>query len=283
MTPAAQAVLHCWSLPLGVNVAIILVAIVYIRGWFRLRSSSPATISAWHLASFLLGLLWLWLAIGSPLEAFDDLSILAHMIQHLSLMIAAPPLLLLGAPAMPLLHGLPERFVRGALGTFLRNGAVQRVGTSITDPLFCWITAMIALIAWHIPAAFELALGSGGWHDVEHICFFGTSVLFWWPVIQPWPSVSRWPRWSIPLYLLLGAIAGSAVSAYLCFSERLLYPSYADAPRIWGLAPLADQEIAGAVMWVAMTIAFCLPAFLITVRVLSPVRPRQVVAARVNR
>jgi cytochrome c oxidase assembly factor CtaG len=142
---------------------------------------------------------------------------------------------------------------------------------------------MIALIAWHIPAAFELALGSGGWHDVEHICFFGTSVLFWWPVIQPWPSVSRWPRWSIPLYLLLGAIAGSAVSAYLCFSERLLYPSYADAPRIWGLAPLADQEIAGAVMWVAMTIAFCLPAFLITVRVLSPVRPRQVVAARVNR
>jgi cytochrome c oxidase assembly factor CtaG len=205
------------------------------------------------------------------------------MIQHLLLMIAAPPLLLLGSPALPFLHGLPDRFVRGPLGQLLRNRAVQWLGSAVTDPVFCWITAMVALIAWHIPAAFELALHSERWHDVEHACFFATSILFWWPVIQPWPSQPRWPRWSMPLYLLLGAIAGSAVSAYLCFSERVLYPSYGETPNVWGLSQLVDQEIAGAVMWVAMTIALCLPAFLITFQLLSPVRTRQTASIRTTR
>ncbi len=280
MTPAAQDALHAWSPPLAVNISITLAAAIYVRGWFRLRRSSPGTLGAGALASFLLGLFSLWLAIGSPLEAFDDLSLLAHMMQHLLLMIVAPPLLLLGAPALPFLHGLPSGLVRWPLGSVLRNRAAAWVGKAVTDPLFCWISAMVALIAWHIPSAFELALASEGWHQLEHACFFATSILFWWPVIQPWPSQPRWPRWSMPLYLLFGAIAGSAVSTYLCFSERLLYPAYASVPNLWGLSPLADQEIAGAVMWVAMTVALCVPAFLITLRLLSPVRPRHSQAIR---
>jgi cytochrome c oxidase assembly factor CtaG len=283
MTPAAQAALGSWSLPLGVNITIGASAVFYLRGWFRLRASSPATISGYRLASFLFGLFSLWLAIGSPLEALDDLSLLSHMVQHLLLMLAAPPLLLLGAPSLPLLHGLPERFVRGPLGAFLRNYGIRWLGNAMTDPLFCWTTAMVALIAWHVPAAFELALRSDRWHDLEHACFFASSVLFWWPVIQPWPSQARWPRWSMPLYLLLGTMAASTVSAYLCFSDHLLYPSYADAPNIWGRSPLADQEIAGAVMWVAMTIVLSIPAFLITLGLLSPIRSRYTAPARLNR
>lgn len=283
MTPAAQAALRAWSLPVGVEITIGAAAVFYLRGWYRLRASSPKTISGWHLASFLFGLLSLWLAIGSPLEALDDLSLLSHMVQHLLLMMAAPPLLLLGAPALPLLHGLPERFVRGPLAALLRDHGIRWLGNAITDPLFCWTAAMVALIAWHIPAAFELALRSDAWHDLEHACFFATSVLFWWPIVQPWPSQARWPRWSMPLYLLLAAMAGSAVSAYLCFSEHLLYPRYANAPSIWGNSPLADQEIAGAVMWVAMTIVLCIPAFLITLRLLSPVRSRYNAPVRLHR
>jgi putative membrane protein len=220
-------------------------------------------------------MLALWLAIGSPLEALDDASLVAHMIQHLLLMIAAPPLLLLGAPAIPLLHGLPQWFVRTPLGWLLRSRPVQQIGAFLTEPLFCWISAIVALIAWHVPAAFELALRSNAWHELEHATFFATSILFWWPVIQPWPGTSKWPRWTIPIYLLLGAVAGSTVSAYLAFSDAVLYPSYLTAPRIFAASPLDDQVIAGAVMWVAMTIAFVLPAILITVRYLSPVPPRR--------
>lgn len=271
MPSPLQEALHSWTPPIGVNIAIALSLYFYIVGWRRLRKTNAAEpISQRQLGAYLAGALALWLAIGSPLEALDDLSLLAHMVQHLLLMIVAPPLILLGAPALPLLHGLPSWFVRVPLGGLLRSRTMQLLGEFLAEPLLCWISAIVAMIAWHVPALFELALRSDGWHELEHACFLGTSILFWWPVIQPWPSVARWPRWSMPLYLLLGAIAGSTVSAYLTFSDAVLYPSYVAAPRIFALSPMDDQVAAGALMWFAMTIAFLVPAVVITVRYLSP-------------
>jgi putative membrane protein len=288
VNPALQAALHEWSPPIFVNVVLIASLYFYIVGWIRLRKSAnsalaaadlvhapqpPLTVSA--LAAYCCGIFALWLAIGSPLEALDDASLLAHMTQHLLLMLVAPPLILLGAPALPLLHGLPRAIVRsaGPLGAFLRTRAAKVLGEFLSRPLVCWVSAIIAMIAWHVPAAFELALRSNAWHEVEHATFLATSLMFWWPVIQPWPSQARAPRWAMPLYLLLAMIAGSTVSAYLTFSDRLLYPSYADAPRIFGaLTPLDDQIIAGALMWVAMTMILLIPAVAITIRLLSPTR-----------
>lgn len=278
MRPELQDALRSWSPPIVVNVGIALSLLVYIRGWWRIRRTGADALPVSRLAAFASGMFALGLAIGSPLEALDDSSLFAHMVQHLLLMLAAPPLILLGAPALPFLHGLPSWFVRVPLGAFLRSRAVQRFGEFITEPLFCWIAAMVVMIGWHVPAAFELALRSNAWHEVEHASFLLTSLLFWWPVIQPWPSVSRWPRWAMPIYLLLGMIAGSAVSAYMIFSEAILYRSYLDAPRIFAISPLNDQVVAGSLMWFAMTIAFLVPAVGITVRFLSPPRPR--VAAR---
>ena len=270
MPSPLQEALRSWAPPVGVNPAIALSVYLYLAGWWRLRKAHAFAISGWHLAAYASGMFALWLAIGSPLEALDDSSLLAHMVQHLLLMIVAPPLILLGAPALPLLHGLPSWIVRGPLGGLLRIRTVQRIGQFLTEPLVCWISAIVAMIAWHVPSLFELALRSDGWHEFEHACFLGTSILFWWPVVQPWPSVARWPRWTMPLYLLLGAIAGSTVSAYLTFSDAVLYPSYASAPRIFGLSPIDDQVAAGALMWFAMTIAFLVPAVVLTVRYLSP-------------
>jgi putative membrane protein len=283
MPSPLQAALHSWSPPIGVNVTILVSFYFYVVGWWRLRQTNATALPAWRLETFTAGMFALWLAIGSPLEALDDSSLVAHMVQHLLLMIAAPPLLLLGSPAIPLLHGLPQWFVRTPLGGFLRSRSIQRIGCFLTEPLVCWISAIVALIAWHIPAAFELALRSNAWHEAEHATFFATSILFWWPVIQPWPGTSKWPRWAMPIYLLLGAIAGSTVSAYLTFSDAVLYPSYLTAPRIFPMSALTDQVIAGAVMWVAMTIAFVLPAILITIRYLSPTASRAATRVHVSR
>jgi len=274
VTPEFQSALHSWSPPIGVNAAIVLSLAIYVRGWLRIRHAGANALPPSRLAAFACGMFALWLAIGSPLEALDDSSLFAHMVQHLLLMLAAPPLILLGAPALPFLHGLPSWFVRGPLGTFLRSRAVQKFGEFITEPLFCWLAAMVVMIGWHVPSAFELALRSDGWHEVEHACFFLTSILFWWPVVQPWPSLARWPRWTMPIYLLLGMIAGSAVSAYMVFSEAVLYPSYQQAPRIFRLTPIDDQAAAGGLMWFTMTIAFLIPAVVIMVRYLSPTRTR---------
>ncbi len=270
MSSAIQTVLQSWVLPVPVTLALVITALIYLRGWYRLRSLFPIFVSTWQLACFMSGVLALWIAVGSPLAVFDDDLLSIHMVQHILLMAVAPPLILLGAPALPVLHGLPQRLVRVVLGPFLRWPPVQWVGRTLTHPVFCWLAAAVTLIGWHSPKAFEFALRSDCWHEIEHTCFFATSILFWWPVVQPWPSVAKWPRWSIPLYLFLGMLANDALSAFLAFCDRVLYPSYAGASRLFPISPLDDQALAGALMWVFGSFVYLLPAVVITVRMLSP-------------
>ncbi|HTQ96154.1 MAG TPA: cytochrome c oxidase assembly protein [Candidatus Acidoferrum sp.] len=270
MSPEAQSLLKEWSPPIALNMAILLVAGFYVRGWFALRRTSAGLISAWRLTAFLAGVFFLWFAIGSPLSAFDEASLTVHMVQHILLMLVAPPLILLGAPNLPLLHGLPERFVRSALGPLLRLSSIQALGKFLAHPLVCWILAAVVLIAWHVPSAFELALGSEFWHDLEHMCFLSTSLLFWWPVVEPFPSEAHWPRWTIPLYLFLGMFPSGALGAFLAFCDRVLYPSYLKSPQVFQITPLADQILAGTLMWVLGIFVCIVPAVFITLKLLSP-------------
>jgi ferredoxin len=198
------------------------------------------------------------------------------MIQHLLMMLVAPPLILLGSPQNPLLLGLPRWAARDVLGPFLTCRTLKRFGHIVTHPAFCWFAAALALLGWHIPAAYDIALISPGWHDLEHACLFGTSLLFWWPVVQPWPSTPRWPRWAIPVYLFCGDIVTTALAGVLCFSDRLLYPAYAAVPRLFGASELSDQVMAGAIMWVFGSFILLSAAVIITVQLLdSSVRNRE--------
>jgi len=270
MPPTAQSVLAEWSPPIVVDIAILLTVLVYFKGWFTLRRASPSIFDVKTLLAFLGGMLSLCIAIGSPLAAFDECSLSVHMVQHILLMLVVPPLVLLGAPALPLLHGLPQSLVRTTLGPVFRWPPLQWFGKGLTHPLTCWILAAVALIAWHVPSLFDLALRSDGWHDVEHLCFLLSSILFWWPVVQPFPSEPRWPRWSIPLYLFFGMVPGSALAAFLTFSDRVLYAYYLQAPPVFAITPLQDQILAGALMWVLGFLACFFPAVFLTVRLLSP-------------
>jgi putative membrane protein len=270
MTPNAQAILESWSAPIGVNASLCLAALVYTNGWLHLSKKFPDLISAGRIAAFFAGIISLWIAAGSPLDAFDDVSLPVHMVQHLLLMAIAPPFILLGAPALPLLQGIPQSMARGVVGPCLRWGLVKRLARFVSNPAVGWLAAALALIGWHIPAAFELALRSHSWHELEHICFFGTGLLFWWPVVQPWPSTARWPRWSIPLYLFSATLPCDALSGFLAFCDRVVYPSYLSAPQILTTSPLQAQECAAALMWTCVTIIFLVPAVVITIQILSP-------------
>ena len=270
MTPDAQAVLESWSAPISVDASLCLASLVYSLGWVRLRVAFRNLIAAWRLATFLAGIASLWIAIGSPLEALDDVSLTVHMVQHLLLMAIAPPLILLGAPTLPLLHGLPGWMARSIAAPFLRWDWVKRVGRLLTNPALCWLTAMLSLVAWHVPVVFELALRKQWLHEIEHASFFGTGLLFWWPVVQPWPSITRWPRWSIPLYLFCATLPCDILSAFLVFCDGLVYPSYLSAPELLTTSPLQDQQRAAAVMWVCVTIIFLVPAVVVTIQILSP-------------
>jgi len=269
MNAAAQAALRSWSAPLGVDLALCAAAVIYARGWFRMRSAFPGLISPWRFAAFIAGIICVWIAIGSPLNAFDDALLTVHMVQHLLLMSVAPPLILLGAPQLPLLHGLPQFFARKIVGPLLRWSLVKRLERIAGNPAFCWLAATVALIGWHIPAVFELALRWNWLHELEHSSFLGAGLLFWWPVIQPWPSVAQWPRWSIPLYLFCATLPCDALSAFLVFCDRVVYSSYLSAPPVFTWSALADQQCAAALMWVAVTIILVVPAVIVTTSILA--------------
>jgi putative membrane protein len=270
MTPDAQAILQSWSAPLGVNLALGLTIIIYVRGWIRLHAVFPSLFSAWRLAAFLAGIISIWIAIGSPLAAFDDVSLTVHMVQHLLLMAIAPYFIFLGAPALPLLQGLPQLLARRVIGPFLRWAPVRKLGHLITNPAICWLAATLALIVWHVPTVFEAALRNDWLHKLEHACFLGAGLLFWWPVVQPWPSTARWPRWSVPLYLFAATLPCDALSGFLAFCDRVVYVSYNSAPRLLNIPPLEDQQLAASLMWICVTIILLVPAVIVTMQILSP-------------
>jgi putative membrane protein len=273
MPSVAQAALASWSFPPVVTALNLLTALLYLRGWGELRRVMPGRFTRWRLACFLGGIAALEIALASPIDTFDPFLLTDHMIQHMFLMVIVPPLVLLGDPLIPLLRGLPRSIARNGLGPFLSWPALRRLGALLVDPPVALLLLSLAMVGWHLPAAYELALRSPGWHEVEHACFLVASLLFWWPVIEPWPSRPHWPAWAIPVYLLLGDFVNSVISAFLAFSERVLYPSYLAVPRLGGISAQNDQVAAGAVMWVIGSLAFLIPAAIITAQLLSPHPP----------
>ena len=251
------------------TLSIALTALVYLRGWLHLRSTSANVVSAWRAISFLLGLLLIWTAVASPIAALDHELLTVHMLQHLLLMTLAPPLIWLGAPFMTLLHGLPRQFVQTVIRPLLHLAPVQTAGEALTQPALCWLVAAAALVGWHIPALFALGLQSGGWHLAEHASFLATGLLFWWPVVQPWPSVSRWPELSMILYLFLATLPCDILSAFLVFCDRVVYPAYFASTRPFGIPALDDQQCAGALMWTVVTVVYLVSGAVLTTRVLS--------------
>src|SRR5580658_3698335 len=147
----SQAAWASWAFPFWPTLGLLVTALIYLRGWRRIRQTRLLIFPPWRAWCFLAGLLTLWVAIASPLDSLDSLLLTAHMAQHLILMSVAPPLLLLGAPAVPLLRALPRSALRDGLGPFFRSPVLHRGVRLLTHPVFAWLAMNIAYLAWHVP------------------------------------------------------------------------------------------------------------------------------------
>src|SRR5262249_44407772 len=191
-----------------------------------------------------------------------------NMVQHLLLMMVAPPLLWLGSPLLPLLRGLPRDVRIFWVVPLLSSPPLHRLFGRLTHPLVALPIFIATTWLWHFPPAYDLAVRSSGWHYLQHVCFLGAALLFWYAVVRPYPSRPRWSPWLLVPFLIVADLSNTVLSVLLTFSDRVLYPYYAEVPRLAGVSVLDDQSAAGVFMWVPGSVAFLLPLFGVCLRLL---------------
>jgi cytochrome c oxidase assembly factor CtaG len=244
-------VLAAWELDPLIVLPLVLLAGLFARGRHRLRRLSQRKRShdGGRLWYFLAALLTLVLALHSPLHSLSEELFFVHMVQHVLLMSAAAPLLLLANPLPTMIWGLP--FGRAALGSLLApRSAAMRLLTALTRPAVAWWLFVANLWLWHQTAAYQAALEHEALHYAQHLLFFLSAVLFWWPVIGPAPLRSRLGYPARMLYVFAAWIPNSVLGAGFTFAPSVLFSHYASRPRFWGIDPLTDQQLAGLLMWI---------------------------------
>lgn len=262
MSPSA------WSWDPLILLSIGLVAFVYARGWRRImRRTRRRAPELWRAAAFGSGLAILIVALQSPISTYDDKLFSVHMLQHMLLVLGAAPLLLIGAPLVPLLWGLPDQERRGVGRLLSPHGQLHRLGHRISQPLVAEVLFLGTFAFWHVPPLYEASQGRNITHDLEHALLLGTALLFWWPLVQPTGASRRMGYGLAVVYLAAASVEGTVIGALLTFSSEPLYTTYRLAPRIAGLSVLQDQQLAGLIMWVPSGLVY-LTAILVQVGLL---------------
>ena len=224
-----------WSTVIGL---VLLGALYHWRAGHADRSEGAASPTAGERATFYGALVLIFFSLNGWLHDLSDFYLFsAHMVQHLVLTLIIPPLLIMGTP-----------------GWMLRP-ALQWPGVG---PVARWVTAAphaflifnLVLVGWHLPPMYETAMEHHNVHIVQHLCFMISAVLMWWPIVSPMPELPRLAYPAQMLYLFLMSIPMSLTAVCIGYSDHILYPAYASAPRLWGITPMQDQFIGSLIMWI---------------------------------
>lgn len=248
VSPAAVSLLTDWAFDPTFLVPLLL-AVLYCKGYVRYRRRGGRHFPAWRPLLFTVGLAMLAVALMSPVDLLADASFTWHMVQHDVLMLVALPLLLLGAPFIPVVRGLPAGLRRRVFIPFARQGAVRAVVRFITRPVVALVLYEGTLLLWHLPAFYDAALFNPWAHYAMHLSFIVTGLCFWWNLVTPYPFPSLLHPLLRVLMLFASSVVNSGLSAMIVFSDSVLY-GYETQPGFWGLTMLTDQEIGSGLMWV---------------------------------
>lgn len=240
----------------GLVALLVAYLMMWRRGLLRARDDvSPWFARAgWRPALFGAGLLTAFLALESPIDrGGDQFLFLIHMLQHLLLMMVAPPLIILGlVGAQP----LPRE----------RYRAVRRVWWFITRPWIALLIFNVVMLVWHLPALYDTTLTTEPVHVLEHLSFIAVGLIFWWGIVDPIrdaETVTVSPLEKIAA-LVISGIPPTVLGILFALAPTAFYSFYVHAPRLWGITPLTDQQIGGVLMlglgnivyFVAITIIF---------------------------
>ena len=210
----------------------------------RLAAERPGVIAPWQPVVFYLGILIAGLALLSPLHVLGERYLLsAHMIQHLLLTMVVPPLWLLGTPGW-------------MLRPLLRIDVVRRVAGTVLSAPPAFLLFNLVFCAWHVPPIYELSLHFEPAHILEHGVFVALALVTWWPVLGQLPELPRLPYGGQIMYLFFESVPPTIVGAIITLAEVPIYQTYWDAPRVFIMDPLADQQAGGLLMWIPMALVY---------------------------
>jgi len=246
-----------WNVDPLVLAWLALLVVGYTRGVTILwrRAGTGAVVARWRVVAFALGAYTLALAVLSPLDAWAHVLFSAHMVQHVLLMLVAAPLLVLGAPFVPLLWALPRRW-RRAVGRGWNDRAwLGHAWHALTGPVVVWCVLTTTLWVWHLPGPYQAAVRFGSVHALEHATMLGASLLFWWVVLQP-TGRRRVDGGSAVLLVFTTKIQSATLGAIITFAPTPIYPLYEPGAALVGMTPLQDQHLAGLIMGTVSGLVF---------------------------
>jgi cytochrome c oxidase assembly factor CtaG len=244
-----------WTFEPATAALIAAAAVLYGvgRGRLRRRGRAQHAPSA-RATAFYAGLALLALALLSPIHALGETLFSAHMVQHLLLILGVAPLLVYGAPLLPVLLALPPA-VRRDVGVLRHAPLVGWSVRTVMHPLVVWGLHALVLWTWHLPGLYRAALEDPLLHVLEHSSLLLTAIAFWYLVMAT-GARRRLALGPAVLFVFTTGLQSGALGALLTFASRPLYPLHVHGARAWGVTPLADQELAGLIMWIPAGAAY---------------------------
>lgn len=246
---------------LGLAALVALYTLALRRGYIRSDDDTTPWFrrATWRPWLFGLGVIAGLIALQSPIDRGGDEYLLSlHMVQHLLLMMVAPPLCLLGIAGMrPLHRSVAPRW--RALWTF------------ITRPWPATIIFNVVLLVWHNPVWYDATLTTEWIHVVEHLTFIGVGVIFWWPIVDPLrgPETKPVSPFVKMAMLVLAGVPPTVLGFLFCLLGTPAYEFYARAPRLWGMSAVQDQQVAGVIMFGLGNIIYFVGISIIFLRLLG--------------
>ena len=243
--PTPDNLWRTWNFDPAILLWLLVAAYIYARGLSRMgrRVGRGKVAHPWRAVAFAGGLIALAVALVSPLDPLGAALFSAHMVQHLILILVAAPLLVLAEPLGPALRALPpgRRRVAGSWWAVLARSPLTALPVA-------WILHAAAVWGWHLPRPYGAALGHTFVHALEHAAFLGTALLFWWACLHPRGGRLGYGMSVLALFAM--ATQGGVFGALITFADTPWYPGHAPGTAAWGLSPLADQQLAGLIMWI---------------------------------
>ncbi len=217
--------------------------------WLYLRGSRKPK-RGWPQRGWLVtALVALTIALVSPLEAMSGALASAHMVQHLLLILVAAPALVRSGAGEGIFAGLPTA-VRKRLGsTRLALGLTPARIRLLGHPVLIWLLHAGSLLFWHAGGPYQAALSSTALHYLEHATFLLTALWFWQLVLLTRHRSPDWPGIGVLMVFAL-ALQSVGLALLMTFAASPWYPFYENRAAVWGFTALADQHLAGVIMWV---------------------------------